>query len=114
MSEDRLKTEIWVQSCVRRGDLEGFSVMVVRKGDPSGGTVLVKRNRFEQGCMVLIETRTVTGERAWMAGTGSAWVAEAQADAYIARARQRDPDLWVIEIEDRQGRLPFDAKILSA
>jgi hypothetical protein len=64
--------------------------------------------------MVLTETRDAAGERAWLPGTGSAWVTETEADAYIARARQRDPDLWVIEIEDRQGRLPFEAKILSA
>ena len=27
-------------------------------------------------------------------------------------ALKRDPDLWVVEVEDRAGRHPFDGKIL--
>lgn len=113
MSEARLKTEIWVQACVRRGDAEGYAVTVAHKGDPTGGSVLVKLNRFEHGCTVLTETRDRAGARAWFRGTGPAPVEEATADAYIARNRQYDPDLWVIEVEDRAGRLPFEAKILA-
>jgi hypothetical protein len=33
---------------------------------------------------------------------------EAEVDAVLARARGRDPDLWVIEIEDRAGRTLLD------
>ena len=40
-------------------------------------------------------------------------LASPQADAYIARAVERDPDLWVIEIEDRNGRNPFDGKLIA-
>ena len=39
-------------------------------------------------------------------------VPEAEADAYIARALKRDPDLWVVEIEDRAGRHLFEGKII--
>lgn len=113
MSEARLKTELWVQACVRRGNIDGIAVMVVHKGDPTGGSVLVKLNRFEHGCTVLAETRDAAGARAWIRGTGPEPVEESVADAYIARNRQYDPDLWVVEIEDRAGRLPFEARIIS-
>lgn len=112
MSEPRLKTALWVQACVRRGDLEGISVTVAHRGERDAGSVLVKLNRFEHGCTVLSETRDPEGRRAWLRGTGPAPVPEADADAYIARNRKFDPDLWVLEIEDRQGRLPFDERIL--
>lgn len=113
MTAARLRTELWVQACIRRGDIESIPVIVLRKGDPTSGALLIKRNRFDAGCSVLVETRDGDGGRAWYPGTGAEPVAEPVADAYIERSRTRDPDLWVIEIEDRKGRLPFDEKILD-
>ena len=113
MSEARLKTEIWVQACVRRGNADGIAIAIVHKGDPARGSVIVKLNRFEQGCVVLAETRDEEGMRAWLRGTGPEPVSEPVADDYVARNRKYDPDLWVIEVEDREGRLPFDGRILA-
>ena len=38
---------------------------------------------------------------------------EAEVDAAVARQRGFDPDLWVIEVEDRAGRHLLDQEGLS-
>ena len=47
----------------------------------------------------------ITGGRVWVT---LAEGAEAEVDATVARQRARDPDLWVIEVEDRAGRHLLD------
>ena len=39
--------------------------------------------------------------------------AEVDVDALLARQKSRDRDLWVIELEDRQGRTLLDEDGLS-
>lgn len=112
MEEARLKTKLTVQAAIRLGVLQAIPVTVARRGDEDAGTILVKINRLDLGCTVLAQTRGKDGERAWLRATGEALVEEKIADAYIARQIQRDPDLWVVEIEDRQGRALFPGAVL--
>ena len=110
--EPRLKTRLVVQAAVRLCGLRAIPVAVTRRGDDDAGAILVKLNQLEQGCTVLAQTRTAQGARAWLRATGETPVAEDAADAYIARQVKRDPDLWVVEIEDRAARSPFEGPIL--
>lgn len=113
MDDDRLPTHLWVMAEVRRCLAENIPVVVARKGERMGGGLLVKLNLLEQGCRVLTQTRDLEGRPAWMPALGGKLVPDAEADEYIARAVKRDPDLWVVEVEDRQGRNPFPGKVLA-
>lgn len=110
--EQRLKTRIIVQAASRVCAMHAIPMVVARHGDDDAGTIILKLNRRDLGCTVLVQTRAPTGEPAWLRATGEAPIDEATADAYIARQVQRDPDLWVVEIEDRAGRSVFEGRIL--
>ncbi len=103
-SAPRLKAEIWVKALIRRCEVAGAQAMVVRRGDAHSGVVLVKVNRLDRSASVYSPARAGDGSLIWMAGTGAEPVPEPEADAYIERQRKFDPDIWVVEIEDRAGR----------
>jgi hypothetical protein len=109
---DRLKTRFQVQAAVRLGSTRNIPVVVARRGDEDAGVILLKLNRRDLGFEVLAQTRSGAGELVWQRVTGAMPVAEADADAYIARAVNRDPDVWVIEIEDRDAGPLFPGPIV--
>ena len=110
--EPRLKTKIQVMAAVRLCARHAIPIVVARRGDEDAGAILIKLNQLERGVTVLAQTRTALGDLAWLRATGEAPVDEPTADAYIARQVQRDPDLWVVEIEDREGRPIFAGRVL--
>jgi hypothetical protein len=110
--EARLKTSIQIMALVRRCDLAAIGVAVTARGDPDAGSILVKLCGVrDAGATVLTQTRRGDGKLVWMRATGGAAVADA--DAYIARQRQRDPDLWVVEIETTTPETVLDDGIIA-
>ena len=105
--EARLKSGLWLKAMIRTYNVQGISATVARRGDPDAGAVLIKFNQLALGCTVYGQSRRADGELAWMPATGPEPIAETDADAYIARQVARDPDLWVLEIEDEKGRRLF-------
>ena len=98
-----LSTDIWVTALIRRAEQVGAFAVVARKGDARAGAVLVKvLNTAERSSRLYAEATRMDGEQVWMQPARSS--EERDLDAYVERALRIDPDLWVVEIEDRQGR----------
>ncbi len=112
MAPGDLPVGLWVRAHLRRLSAQGTPVYITRRGPEDSGTVLLKLNRLQAGCSVYSQARDPEGRPGWLAAFDGQAVPEAEADAYVARAVGRDPDLWVIEIEDRTGGFPFDGPIL--
>jgi hypothetical protein len=102
----RLTADFWVRAYLRRLELVNIPAYVTQRGDPTAGAVLVKCATLDGRATALTRSFDLTtGERAWVTlAEGD----EAGVDATIARARRSDPDLWVIEIESRDGRTLLD------
>ena len=102
--ETRLKSAVQVGAAVRMAATMGIVATVVRKGEEEAGAILVKLRQDRAACTVLSQTRDLDGRLSWLRATGPAPTDEAACDAYIERQRTYDPDIWVVEVEDRQGR----------
>ncbi|AZQ69591.1 DUF1491 family protein [Silicimonas algicola] len=108
----RLTSGFWVSAYLTRLRLADIPAFVVRKGDVTAGAVLVKLNTLD-GRAVCFQRSfdLMTGDRAWVVLTDGD---EAEVDASIARQRRFDPDLWVIEVEDKAGRHLLDEPGLAS
>ncbi|MBY0351059.1 DUF1491 family protein [Tabrizicola sp.] len=98
----RLAAGVWVSAYLTRLRLADVPAYVTAKGDAEAGAVVVKVALLD-GTARAFERRSdlMTGARAWILLADGP---EAEVDALLARTRARDPDLWLIELEDRQGR----------
>jgi hypothetical protein len=110
--QPRLTANFWVKAYIRICATRDIPALVVRHGDDTAGTVLIKLNQFDKGCTVFERTVDADGNRAWLRATGPQPVPEADADAFIGRQAKFDPDLWVVEVESRNGDHLLDDPIL--
>lgn len=103
--DDRLPTWLWIDALARRAQTAGAALFVLQKGDRDRGSVLVKVATLDGQARVYSPGMGMDGDRVFVdlsiQGVGPD---EAGVDAYVARTRQRDSDIWVVEIEDKDGR----------
>jgi hypothetical protein len=107
----RLKAGIFVRATIRRAEVAGAAAYVVRKGSEEAGAILLKISRLDGTCMVLSQARRGEGELVWVKPLGDAADDEA-ASKYFEKQMRFDPDLWIVEIEDRQGRTFVDEPVV--
>jgi hypothetical protein len=107
----RLKSEIWVKAYLRRCAGHGAMAVIVRHGDDDGGAIFIKVLRGDGMAAVFAPAPAglddADFDRRWVPVLKGAFVAEGEADQYLSRQAEFDGDLWIIEVEDREGRTFF-------
>ncbi len=102
----RLTSDFWVQAYLARLRLQNIPAFVTSRGDGTAGAVLIKMNTLDgQAVAYQRSFDLMSGERAWMVLSDGA---DGDVDAAISKQREFDPDLWVIEVEDKAGRHLLD------
>ena len=97
-----LSSDIWVGALLRRVEQAGSFAYIARRGDKAFGAVLVK--------VLNLKTRDTYVLREAQKGEDTVWIqpvetqTEIDLDAWISRQAKYDPDIWVVEIEDNEGR----------
>lgn len=102
----RLSARFWVDAYLARLAIFDIPAFVVAHGDDTGGAVLVKLATLDgQAALFQRSFDLMSGDRRWVELDSGA---EQDVDESITRQCGFDPDLWVIEVEDRQGRHLLD------
>ncbi|MEL6583982.1 MAG: DUF1491 family protein [Pseudomonadota bacterium] len=96
----RLATGVWVDAYRAQLSAAHIPCYITARGDAVAGAVVVKCAHLDGTARAFQRSFDATGARVWMVMCEGP---EAEVDAQLSRARQYDPDLWIIEIESREG-----------
>jgi hypothetical protein len=115
----RLKSGIWVAAYVRRCHIEGAFAAVRRRGADEAGAVYIKVNRLDgTGILygpapqtVFVDAQPATRVFTVILGAATP-AAEADIEARLVREIRYDPDVWIVEVEDRAGRNFLDSAVV--
>jgi hypothetical protein len=106
----RLKSALWVAAYLRRCQVEGLFAVVRRRGAEEAGAVFVRISRLD-GTSDLFGPAPQSAfdaaqgvARAFAPSLATQSAADTDVEAYLARQLKFDPDVWIVEVEDREGR----------
>ena len=106
----RVKSGIWVAAYVRRAHIEGAFAAVRRRGADEAGAVFIKIARLDGTAEVFGPAPQTAfdearpADRAFVHCLKVQPAPEADVESYLARQLKFDPDVWIVEVEDRAGR----------
>lgn len=92
----RLTSAVLVSALIRRVSAEGGNAAVLAKGDATAGAILLIC--MDKGIATSVRERVLdmTGIYVW---TAVGPEEQAGLSAYLDRRRDRDPDLWLVELD---------------
>jgi hypothetical protein len=107
----RLRTDIWVSAYLRRVSAAGAFVAVRKKGVAEAGAIFIRIDHLD-GRSALFgpapQSVAGAGERTFTLLHAGDSIDNSEIETRLAKEQRFDPDLWIIEVEDRQKRTFLD------
>lgn len=92
--------------------------MLRRRGAEEAGAIFIKITRAEGQAEIFGPAPQTAfgeahpGDRAFAPAFAQQPVPDAEAEAYLARQLRYDSDIWIVEVEDRDGRHFLDDAVV--
>ncbi len=106
-----------MKAYLRRCQSAGACVVVVRRGDDQAGAIFIWINRLDGSAQLFGPAPAGFADshiaRRWVQCMGGEPVSASEAARYLERQMEVDPDLWVVEVEDRAGRHFLDDAVIE-
>ena len=112
----RLRADNFAAALIRRCAAEGASAVLARRGAAEAGAIFIVIDRLDGRAALfgpapqdeLGDAQARGIERVWRRMHTDEWSTPGEIAARLVKEVRFDPDLWIIEIEDRRGRVFFD------
>lgn len=109
----RLRSDIFATALIRRAETQGAVAVLRRRGAAEAGALFIKLDMLDGRAAVYgpapqSEEPPEGVDRLFARAHAGEWLDPVEAEARLKREIMFDPDLWIVEIEDRQGRVFVD------
>jgi hypothetical protein len=106
----RLRTDIWVSAYMRTVEVQGGFATLRRRGAAEAGAVFIVVDRLDGAAALFAPgpTDEDLGERRFLRAHKAEWVDAAEIADRLARELKRDPDIWIVDVERRDGAHGLD------
>jgi len=99
----RLPTHLIVNAMIRRVQAEGGFATVIASGERDAGTMLIVLTQNGRGARLFERMPQLDGAWKWTLSREQDAENPQEFDEYIKRRKAQDPDLWIVELDIRDG-----------
>ena len=97
----RITSEFWISGYKQYLNSVGIPLFVINKGDDKAGAIIVRVSDLSGKSTVFSQGIDMDGNKTWeQLGQGY----DSEMDKIVIRQIQYDPDIWVLEIEEKSGK----------
>jgi hypothetical protein len=114
----RLRSDIWVSAFLRRAEIEGAFAVLRKRGAAEAGAIFIRLDRLD-GTVALYgpapqsEMGADDPMRLFRRMHEADWSDALTVEDRLMREMKFDPDLWIVDLEDRQGRHFLDDALIG-